>query len=341
MPQTDGWMATLGAGRSWGSRKVTRAGESGLAEPERPVDWAQASLLDQGLIWDGSGPEPPEYDPFVYFGRSQHFEVLLRGALADGGLVLPSSPRIAIVGSGAGDSAVSPCLRMFPHARVLAVDDRPDQLGLMRAHLREHGIEHRVLAVRAPADVDFVEPGALDLIVGVGVLHRLIDPDRGLAMTARALRPGGHAVFMEPFEGHGLLRLAFSRLRAEAELRGEPLPPEILHAVEIWIHDISAATAPDPTRPGFAEQHRKWVFASESIAAAANSMGFASVQFFTHNDHPSFYRDIAEVKLRDTSGLERIELPDWAWAIFREFDEALTPAVKRLLPIEGSIVLTR
>lgn len=44
-----------------------------------------------------------------------------------------------------------------------------------------------------------VEDGAFDNIVAVDVLHHLYDPDAALAEMARVIRPGGRAVFIEPY----------------------------------------------------------------------------------------------------------------------------------------------
>jgi hypothetical protein len=69
--------------------------------------------------------------------------------------------------------------------------------------------------------------------------------------------------------------------------------------------------------------------------------GFSDVQFAPHNDHETLYRDIASTQLRLYSGNDALELPSWAISILDEFDAALPWAVKRLLMLEGTIVLTK
>ena len=188
---------------------------------------------------------------------------------------------------------------------------------------------------------DHVAPGQFDLVTGASILHHLERPKIGLQAAARALKPGGHAIFMEPFDGHGLLRLAYERILAEADLRGEALAPGVAGLLRGMIADIAARTLPDPTAPSFAHLDDKWLFSREQLEAAGRASGFSEVRFVPHNDHPTLYRDMAYVHLRLGAGLDNPTLPDWAIAILDSHDAALPGPVKRLLMLEGSIVYTK
>jgi hypothetical protein len=163
----------------------------------------------------------------------------------------------------------------------------------------------------------------------------------GLTAAARALNPGGQAIFFEPFDGYGLIRLAYERILAEARLRGEPLAPEVEGVLRAMTADIAARTNPDPKSPGFADMDDKWLFSREQFEVMAKNAGFERVQFWSHNNHQSLYRDLTSVNLRLGSGRDDLALPDWALEIMDGFDRALPRTVKNLLMLEGSVVLTK
>ena len=183
--------------------------------------------------------------------------------------------------------------------------------------------------------------GAFDLVTGASILHHLVHPREGLLAAANALKPGGHAIFTEPFDGYGVIRLAYERILAEAALRGDPLDPRVEQLLRAMVADIAARTLPDRTAPGFADLDDKWLFSRELFEKVGPLVGFSSVKFVPHNDHPSLYRDIAATQLRLHTGLDTLALPGWAQDILEAHDRALPGPVKRLLMLEGSIVLTK
>src|SRR6185503_7891086 len=78
----------------------------------------------------------------------------------------------------------------------------------------------RCAFVRMDVTRDRFRPAAFDLAVGASILHHLRDPRCALRACASALRPGTTALFLEPFEtGHGVLRMAYRRILAEAARR--------------------------------------------------------------------------------------------------------------------------
>ena len=71
-------------------------------------------------------------------------------------------------------------------------------------------------------------------------------------------------------------------------------------------------------------------------------MRFQQYSVIDYNtDSLTFYRDQTQVQLRLATGRDDLALPDWATAIMDDFDRALPRAVKNLLMLEGSVVLTK
>ena len=210
----------------------------------------------------------------------------------------------------------SPQQQLFPETGACTVYEQP--------------LNERIRFEVANAEELPYADDSFDRILLTCVLHHLVRPLDGLQAAFRALKPGGHAIFMEPFDGYGLLRLAYERILAEAALRGEALNPEVERVLRAMIVDISARTLPDTEAPAFAALDDKWLFSREQFEADALAAGFAQVRFVPHNDHATLYRDMAFVQLRLGTGLSDLTLPDWAMAILDGVDAALPGPVARL-----------
>jgi SAM-dependent methyltransferase len=274
------------------------------------------------------------------YSASDHFEALFRQALAVSRVKVAEAPLILDLGSGSGVNSVLPCFNLFPGARQVATDVSGELLATLAREARAAGLSEQVVCVAMDATSSLVRPGGFDLVTGASILHHLVRPIAALKAAAAALKPGGVAIFMEPFFGYGVMRLAYERILAEAPLRGEELPAEVSAFLSGMVDDIAARTMPDPARPGFADLDDKWLFVPQHIEKAAWDAGFGRVTFVPHNDHPTLYRDVARTQLRLNTGEDQ-DLPDWAIDILDSFDRAIPMAGKRLMMLEATIVLTK
>jgi SAM-dependent methyltransferase len=301
--------------------------------------WTIADDATQATITDQFKANAAEYHR--RYAASDHFERLFRQAIEATGLAVAPQPRILDLGSGSGVNSIVPCRRLFPGARMVATDLSGELLAMLADYLASEGAAHDVACVKMDAMGEHVAAGAFDFVTGASILHHLESPEQGLAAAGRALRPGGHAIFFEPFNGWAIVRLAFERILAEAELRGDPLDPAADKAVRALIVDVEARSAPTPGSALLKQMDDKWLFSRTWIEQWAAKAGFADVRFVPHKDHPTLYRDLALVHLRLSTGRADTPLPDWALAILDSFDAAFTQQAKRELMAEGSIVLTK
>jgi SAM-dependent methyltransferase len=271
---------------------------------------------------------------------SGHFEHLLRTALEQ--THLPAQPLVLDILSGDGARSVIPWLAILPKARIVATDPADMLLATLVSNAAALGHEDRVVGIVAAPEEIVVAPGTFDLVSAVACLHEMDDPDQALALAASALRPGGYAILIAPFDGHGILRIAYERIVEEAPLwPDDPLDPATADALRRLSADIAARTLPDPTEPSFRALDQKWLFAREAIEGAARALGFEDVQFLAHNDHETLYRDVAAIQIRTITGSPDAALPSWAQAVLDSFDRALRPPVKRLLMLDATVVLRR
>jgi SAM-dependent methyltransferase len=315
-----------------GLSPLIRSGEGAV------LVWTVADRASTATITDQFKANAAEYHR--RYAASDHFEALFRQALDATGLNVAERPLILDLGSGSGINSVVPCRRLFPGARIVATDLSGELLAMLAAYAIDHAAADEVVCVRMDAMSQKVTPGAFDLVTGASILHHLDSPSDALVAAGRALRPGGHAIFFEPFNGWAIVRLAFERILAEAALRGEPLEPPLDQALRQLIADV-AERSPEIYSPALAAKDDKWLFSRSRIEISARDAGFDAVRFVPHNDHASLYRDVATTHVRLSVGHDRLRFPDWAAAILDSFDAALTLSAKRELMVEGSIVLSK
>jgi SAM-dependent methyltransferase len=275
------------------------------------------------------------------YAHSDHFERLFRQGIEATGIAVADAPLILDLGSGSGVNSIVPCRRIFAGARMVATDLSAELLAMLGAYALDDGAADAIVCVKMDAMSDRIAPGRFDLVTGASILHHLDDPQRGLSAAGRALKPGGHAIFFEPFNGWGIMRLAFQWILAEAALRGEALEPAIDKLLRDSIADIAARSDPDTTSVAFRHMDDKWLFSRAGIEAMAHEAGFRDVRFKPHGAHPMLYRDMGRVQLRLGTGQGDLAFPEWATAIFAEVDAAFTRDAKRELMMEGTIVLTK
>jgi len=336
--------------------------EAGLAPVTAAPDWAARLFGPQlipagsatdagGRVWSISGDriaaqisEQFKANAGEYHARyaaSAHFEALFRATIERLGLKVPDAPLILDMGSGSGVNSIVPCFSLFPGARQVATDLSGDLLAMLADYAAVSGLSERVLCVVMDAMSGYLMPERFDLVTGASILHHLVRPVVGLKAAARVLKPGGQAIFFEPFEGYGLMRLAYERILAEAALRGEALAPAVDKVLRDMTADIAARTNPDPSHPDFAKMDDKWLFSREYFQNAGRNAGFARVDFLSHNNHETLYRDVAAVQLRLGTGRDDLTLPPWAVDILDGFDRAIPQASKNQFMLEGSVVFTK
>jgi SAM-dependent methyltransferase len=138
--------------------------------------------------------------------RASAYYAAARGARAHYRSVIKRHGRNAEVlecGCGTGGSA-----RMLRNraASIVGIDISDEAVRLARErHAGIPGTAVRRFQRMDAESLDFPD-GSFDLVCGTAVLHHL-DLDRACAEIVRVLRPGGHAVFLEPLAHNPLINL--------------------------------------------------------------------------------------------------------------------------------------
>ena len=309
---------------------------AGILIPQAEVGLAKIGITEQFLQKAGTYHE--RYSAVPYFRAL--VEQATRGLASEPSMVLD-------LGSGSGNS-VLPCLELFPKSRVVATDLSPSLLAILRDEVAmDPTARARLALVCVDATRPYFKEGAVDLVLGAAVLHHLIDPATCVRQACRALRPGGIAVFFEPFEnGNAILRLAYEQIleRDTVASLSPRLAPEVSACLRMLIEDFRVRAGEDKSAPIYRSIDDKWLFTRSYFESLAETLGvLVDIEPLNPTDEP-FLRQ-TQTYLRLALGLSIEDagstLPIWAWDILRIFDTTFSRELKRDLPIEARVVFTR
>ena len=254
----------------------------------------------------------------------------------------PKGERIILdIGSGAGNT-VFPLLTLCPDSHVIASDLSIDMLAFLKLGLKklivDQGMTRSCFLLQLNAeDLDFVD-GSIDMVVGASVLHHMISPEKSLGRCARILRKGGIAIFFEPFEeGNIVIRAAYNTILKDS--REKALSEKTKNFLQAMIRDYDVRMVRDKSSSRFSGLDDKWLFNKRYFSVLAEKYGYSDCIIFPLRATEHQFLNHALTTLRLFGGMERDDLPDWAWEIIRQCDQCFSEQAKEELLIEGGIIL--
>jgi ubiquinone/menaquinone biosynthesis C-methylase UbiE len=257
------------------------------------------------------------------------------------------APTILDIGSGAGNS-VFPLLDLYPDARIVASDLSVPLLKILKDYLDQHFAHRRCVVVQLNAENLVFQDAQFDLVVGGSILHHLFAPDRTIRDCFRVLKPGGVAVFFEPFEtGNQVLALGLKHL---ADLSrnppdgGAPIEPHVLEFFAAVCKDYRCRKGVDKSAAFWKYLDDKWLFTRSYFEGVARDAGFRRVTIYPNNpfeDNLAPFSNQVGVLLR--LGLQRDldALPGWAREYLAEMDGHFSRELCQELILEGTIILRK
>ena len=149
------------------------------------------------------------------------------GMLVDLGalyMVLPAPPgRLLDLGCGAGWTSVFHARRGYD---VVGQDIAPDMIALAERNRIESGLPNLRFVASDYESLGFA--GEFDCAVFYDALHHAEDPQAALASVARALKPGGRLVTIEPGAGHAAAEHSLNAVREYGVTERDMPPREIV-----------------------------------------------------------------------------------------------------------------
>ena len=276
------------------------------------------------------------------YSATDYFSQLLSDAFARIGLSKEKRTglRILDIGSGAGNS-IFPLLSLCPGAQIIASDLSLDLLVLLKQALLEREQDGACGLLQLNAEeLDFI-PESFDLVVGAAVLHHLLAPEKVFEGCGRILKPGGTAIFFEPFEaGNSLLCLMYQAILDDS--RNAELTPDVATCLRSHIADLAFRRGRDKTDPAFQHLEDKWLFTQRYIVNMARQYGLVSTDIHSIYDGTrNPFTQQTEVYLRLAVQKDPKALPTWAWDIIAGYDNHFSEDLKSDLLIEGTIILQK
>jgi len=266
----------------------------------------------------------------------------------------PPRGLILDLGAGFGNSTI-PILRHYADVNVVAADISPNLLAILRALAEQYQVSDRCALVACDLLNDYFKPAAVDMVLGLAILHHLVDPKTLIRSALKTLKPGGFAIFMEPFaEGHFVLRVLFETIikRYQSKKRRFRLFPHnaqhdkaiaFLKAICLDIYARSARTHNPSFEQCWPNLDDKWMFTRSYFYDAAKEFENVSVDFINLHSSPKPYVAQMRYLLGALAGLPCPDcLPGWAWALAEEYETRyLTPELRENLLIEAIIIMHR
>ncbi len=331
---------------------------------DRPIDWR--ACFSVPLVDLGAGdpryagvlcPQPEVGLPKVgvseallsgaeaYFHRFQQFDYIA-GLIQNELDAIGYSPTgLAVdLGSGFGNTVI-PLLENFPDLSIIAVDISPDLLAILRREADKRGVVERCATVAMDAQRDYFAADFADSVFGCAVLHHMADPESVVRTALKILKPGGHAIFLEPFEnGHAIVRLAYVEILNAAKARNAAGPG--LEFLAAMITDI-AVRSHRRNYPGWHQKwfhlDDKWLFTRSFFDRICTELNATGLRVRSLHDPQAPFTAQTVTALTAYGGLTCPDaLPEWAWDILRRYDEdAFSLDLKRDLTLEGAVVITK
>jgi len=266
-----------------------------------------------------------------------YWNFLLGNALAAAG-ISAAPRRIIDIGSGSGNSVI-PLADRFPDAEIVATDISPQLLAILRDFLCRRPDPERFALVCVDATTAVFREGIADLAVGAAILHHVLDPARVIASCFQALRPGGWAIFFEPFEaGNTILKLTYQRILAQASAAERA--SEAMRFLERMVTDYAIRQRPK-SDPIFRQLDDKWLFTRTYFERIRDEQGWAELITYGLNLCATPLRNQATVHLRLGLQATPDALPMWAWAVIDEMDAGVSDDLKQEWVQEGAALFRK
>lgn len=293
-------------------------------------------------------------------GAENYFERFERFDFTNGNLKLAFdhigiSPKGVLLdlGAGFGNSTI-PLLRNYPDIKIVASDISPNLLAILKKLTEKYGVSDRCSLISCDLLNDYFKPSSVDMVLGVAILHHLVDPVTLIRSSLKSLKPGGYAIFMEPFaEGHFVLRSIFEAIILRYEdkkLKKWYKPSEIhdkgiafLKAVNLDIFARTLRTDYKEFQKLWPNLDDKWLFTRSYFHKIAKKFDDISVDFINLHTSPEPFLSQMRYLLGGLAGLPCPDcLPDWAWEMAKDYEEKfLNTELKEDLLMEAIVIMHR
>lgn len=245
------------------------------------------------------------------------------------------------IGSGGGSSVLATA-KLLPNAKVVASDISPQLLRKLMAFVDQHDdMRARVAAVNFDIHKRVFEDSQFDIVIGMAILHHLVNPLEALSNVVKSLKVGGKIILVEPLEGGHLALLALydQLLSILQELnKGEDTLAALLKALRI---DYQARMGVPTIQAWTPHLDDKWVFGEAYLGRLCCELGLTSVNIYPGQSNLDFIFEETFKSLLSVTGNANLELPAMVVAAIKAFDIGISADLKKRLCPTGIVVMTK
>jgi len=255
-------------------------------------------------------------------------------------LKLPSSPDILDLASGTGNSLAA-AARIFPGCRIVATDISPDMIKIISHRFissRSAETHCHVSPLLANAETIALKKDSFDLIIGSSMLHHLLTPFEAITRYLHGLRPGGIAIFFEPFmAGTHVIRIMMKQLLLLQEHGIVELPTEASKTLALHLLGIETAGSEDRSASVLSKLDDKWIFNKSDYFDIARKTS-THCTILSSNGSTTF-----KDRLQSLLGGSLIvhDLPKICTSFVDAFDQSMGPKLRQEFLTEGSILFRK
>ncbi len=272
-----------------------------------------------------------------YFDVESKIRVITQ-ALAVTGRTLPRDSLALDIGCGSGNATFA-ILQLFDRSHVFSTDLSPEMLSILLSKAASDGLTNRITPFVTDASKVLLKPDSIDLVIGSSMVHHLVDPDAFISKILRSVRPGGVAMFFEPFQaGHVFLRSLLLSIVAISDFR-PGFSAQQVKFFKDYSHTVAVMVDPDRAEATTLRLDDKWMFNRKRFIDLGRRLG-CQVNVFATNPPVRFF----EIKIADLvfAGLgEVLAWPSWALDLVRQVDMTIGPDLREELLMEGCVVYAK
>jgi hypothetical protein len=175
--------------------------------------------------------------------------------------------------------------------------------------------------------------------VGAAILHHIIDPSSTIKACADALKPGGSAVFFEPFEvGYVILRILYEQLMQNR--RALNLSDEAVGVFEAIRRDVEVRTGSNKSDPIYQTLDDKWLFTVSYFEQQRQNAKFSRLQIIPIDSPLRSLSAQVATHLRLCLGADA-SIPQQAWDFIESFEKKFSPGSGGERMLEACVIFTK
>ncbi len=275
-----------------------------------------------------------------YFDRLDFLNLTDR-CLSCAGISHDKNVSVLDIGSGGG-SSVFAIAKLLVNSEVVASDISPQLLRKL-AEFVEHqdDLKARVAAVCFDLHNQVFKDSQFDIILGMAILHHLVNPLDALKNIVKSLKVGGQVVLVEPLEGGHLALLALydQILLTLACLRTED--DRLSTLIKALRLDYQARMGVPTIQTWTPHIDDKWVFGEAYLERLCRDLGLTSIEIYPAQPKTEYLFEESFRSLLSDSGNSSLEIPNEVAQVIKDFDLGISENLKKRLCPTGIIVMTK